>query len=190
MLKRREFLSLTAAALPLSACEGIDTAEWTEQVMLHDRRVIEVGRRARAHHSGFPNARRGSNIDFELWYEPMKVHWKEGRQLELISFDIFDDVPYIAAAIDLAACGNKPKSDYAARFFRRESLAWKEIPQASFPIDTALLNLYRRFRGNSADDDAKGLVTWQMKADRDGFDAKMSLTIKGGLEKNHYICLP
>jgi len=190
MLKRREFLVLTGTTLPIAACEGIDTADWTEQVMLHDRRMIEVRRRARAHHGGFPNARRGSDIDFELWYQPMDIHWKERRNLELISFEIFDGIPHIAAAIDLSACGDKPKFDYAARFFRLENPGWKEIPQASFPIDVALINLYRRYWGNSTDSDARGLITWRMKADRDGFDAKLPPTIRSGLEKSHYICLP
>jgi hypothetical protein len=184
-VKRRRLLAL-AAAVPLSACggEGIDTAEWTEEVKLHDGRMIQVWRKARAMHGGFPNASRGRDLDFELKYEAMHVSWKGPWNRVPASFEMLDGVPHLVLFIaDPASCVARPPTDYAAQFLRYQNDQWVEVPQGEFAVETALINLYQDYWGRSKEDDARGLVTWRQKAENDRFRPDRPYTIKSFFEE-------
>jgi hypothetical protein len=183
--RRRVALALAAmAALP--ACgDGIDVAEWIEEVKLHDGTVVTVWRRARARSSGFPNAKRGGDIDFELKYEPLGVKWKSDWTRDPVSFELFDGVPHLALAIkDRESCARKAKTDYAVQFLRWNNGQWVDVPQTEFPIDQALVNMHAQYWGHSTKDDAKGLIRWGDKMLR----GNKTDTIKSYYERGQRFC--
>lgn len=165
------------------ACEAsIDTAEWTEEVRLHDGQMIQVWREARAEGGGLLQ-KRGSDIDFELRYPPMNVRWKNVVKtdgwVDPVSFEIFDGIPHLVVLLkQRALCAPKSPNDYAAKFFKWQQGNWVEVAQSDFPVDVASVNLYRNYWGFDASGDARGLVTWKQKAISDGY----AYTTAAGLE--------
>jgi hypothetical protein len=187
MINRRDFAALTATAT-LTACgDGIDVAEWTEEVLLHDGRMLTVWRRARARSSGFPNANRGGDIDFELRFDAMGVKWTSTWIRSPLSFEVFDGVAHLALLIrDDESCARMAPTDYSAQFIKWEGGRWVEIRQQDFPTDRALLNLSGDYWGRSTADDYKGLITWSNKrllGNRSPVD-----TIKTWIERGSRYC--
>jgi hypothetical protein len=118
-----------------------------------------VWRRAVACKGGLPVSERGRDLEFELKYEPMGVHWKGPSGLQPTSFEIVDGVPYLTLYVMTGGyCRGKPSNTPLARVMKWVNGQWVEVPQAEFPFDRALLNLYTRYWGAKAKDDAKGLV--------------------------------
>ena len=106
-----------------------------------------------------------------------------------ISFEIFDGVPYLVLYIeDKTSCSNRPKTDYSAQFLRWSDGQWVEINQVDFPVDKALMNLYEHYWGHGPADDAKGLITWELKAERDRFNPSHPDTIKSYIERGQRYC--
>ena len=153
------------ATLLLSAC-GTDTAEWKEEVLLHDGRMIVVERKAKAVSSGFPNANRGRDLEFELWYRPMGIHWK--GTLQQGAFEIIDGTAYLALWLNgpVNFCKDRPPTDLPIKVLKLREKEWIEIPQSEFPMDRADYNLYGDYWGNSSSEDAKGLISWKKKSEQ------------------------
>ena len=167
----------------LAGCNGIDEAHWTEEVKLHDGKMIVVERVARARHSGFPNASRGRDIDFELKYPPMNVSWHGDALRPPVAFEVFDGVPYLVLYTgDRNFCLNKDPKRYLAQFLRWRSGVWTEIGQHEFPTDIALMNLYGDYWGHNSEGDAKGLIKW-----RDKF-GEYPESVKSWFERNSQTC--
>lgn len=186
----RKLIVVLASVAMLNACgKNIDVAEWTEEVKLHDGQMIWVWRNARAYSGGFPNSKRGRDIDFELKYPGMNVQWNGPPSRNPVSFEIFDGVPYLVLFIgDRESCRDKLPTDYLAQFLRWTDGKWVEVKQADFPVDKALMNLHTRFWGHSTADDAKGLITWNAKAERDGYYRREPDTIKSYFERGRRFC--
>jgi hypothetical protein len=181
------FIALTAHG------KSIDVAEWTEQIKLSDGRIVTVWRQAKAHGGGFPSARRGSNVYFELRYEPLGVRWRDevtqNHIREPISFDIIDGTPVLTLYIgDREGCRNRPPSDYSAQFLKWSNGQWIDVPQAQFPVERVLMNLYTRYWGRTTKEDARGLITWQSKAERDGFYADHPDTVQSYFTRGARTC--
>jgi hypothetical protein len=161
--------SLTALCLllNLSACGGVETASWTEEVRLHDGRFIEVSRKVMAKKGGMlSDAGFGGLVGFELKYAPMGVEWKGPWGLSPISFEIFDGVPHLVLFIkDPQYCANKADAEYSAKFMRWRNGQWEEMSQADFPLDKATMNLYNDYTvGHFGKDPTKGRITWDKKS--------------------------
>ncbi len=189
-MKRRNFL-VTGTALTAGCVFGpsIDVAEWTEEVKLSDGRMFTVWRRARAYSGGFPNSRRGRNIDFEFKYEPLGIYWKGDWSGYPVSFDIIDEVPYMAIYIgDEKHCANRLPTDYAARFLCWKYGQWIELRQVDFPAHRALINISMDFWGHSTADDYKGLIAWRNKELPGGFNDKDPDTVKQYFELGRRFC--
>lgn len=168
-LFRRRSLLAAASAVGVSAflpgCSGIDTAEWTEEVKLHDGQMVTLWRRARRHSSGFPNARRGSYVDLELRYDPLKLYWKGlTSRFQPVAFEVFDGVPYLVLDnSSTEGCTRSISSTFHIQVVRWQAGEWVGVPQSTIPLDVAKRNLYSSFFGNDSDSDAKGLITWATK---------------------------
>lgn len=191
--RMRSLIAAMACILSLAACgQSIDTAEWTEEVLLSDGRLVVVWRRDHRASHGFPNARRGGLIDFELKYEPMHVHWKDVASPTRVryprSLDIIDGVPHLVLSGSSDVCVDRPATDYAAEFLKWVGGRWVSVPQAAFPVDRVLVNLYQGQWGYSTKDDAHGLISWQLKAERDGFNPDKADTVKAYFERSGRIC--
>jgi hypothetical protein len=192
-LRRRQItLALTGIATLGSGCQSIDVAEWTEEVMLHDKQIVTVWRKMRAYSNGFPNASRGRDIDAEFRYAPLGVEWKGTRpslyDLGPISFDIFDGVPYLVFVGERALCANRSKDAYAAQFLQWSNGRWVEVSQEDFPIDKALVNLSAYYWGIDAEHDYKGLIRWEGKRIVDGWNSDHPDTVKLYLDKHDHFC--
>jgi hypothetical protein len=162
-MNRRKILAL-AVSVPASACAGgIDTAEWLEQVKLHDGQFIDVSRRARRQRSGFPSARRGVIIDYQLTYK--QAHWRGEWNRIPGSFEVFDGVPHLMVFVgDPVTCSRKLPEEYAALFFKYVSDSWIEVSQKDFPTSAALVNLVEDFWGHTSSEDPRGKLSWAQKA--------------------------
>ncbi|MEX8506547.1 hypothetical protein [Leptothrix ochracea] len=189
-MKRRTLLA--SSLLVSTGCawgSKIDVAEWTEEVKLSDGRMITVWRRARAYSGGWPNSKRGSDIDFEFKYAPLNIYWKGDWSRYLMSFDIIDGVPYLVAQIaDRASCAKMKKTDYAAQFLRWHNGQWLEVSQADFPVQRALVNLSIDFWGHSTADDYKGRIAWGDKELPGGFNQDHPDTVKLYFERGSRFC--
>ncbi len=162
-----------------------DVAEWQEEVRLHDEQVVVVKRRAVACAGGFPDSSRGSDLEFEISYEPMGVHWKGPGNRHPRSFEIFDGVPYLVLyARDVAFCQDQSPDRYLAQFLKWESGKWLEVPQSAFPIDQARLNLHIDYWGHTKAGDAKGLIGQQAKVT----NTRRDDTIKSYFERGRRFC--
>lgn len=151
-------------SLALAGCgNGIDVAEWTEEVLLHDGRSITVWRKATRKSGGFPEPR-GAYVSFELKYEPMGVHWVGPPTRDLLSFDLIQGVPWIATSLrERATCVEKKKTDFNAAFYKWMDGQWVEVSAEAYPIRIARENLWGRFSATEAKDDAKGHIPWLRK---------------------------
>jgi hypothetical protein len=170
----RARLALVACATALLTACGTDTIEWKEEVLLHDGRMIVVERKAKAESSGFPNANRGRDLEFELHYEPMNVHWKGTEQQS--TFEIVDGVAYlvVSGGDEREICKGKPPDHIPQKFLKHQDGQWVEIDQVQFPMDEANFTLYLRYWGSEPSEDARGLITWKRKASRDGYPTTTS----------------
>lgn len=168
-----------AIQVALAGCTRYDEAVWSEEVKLHDGRMILVERRARRQPSGFPAAPRGRELDVELRYPEMNVVWRSDGTSQPLSFEVLNGVPYLVLVTrDPAHCAGKPDDALRAVFLVWNGKDWSELDGGSFPTQRALVNLYERYWGHGPDDDAKGLVTWQEKATRDGFSSSAPSSVR------------
>jgi hypothetical protein len=156
---------------------GTDTAQWTEEVLQPDGSVIQVWREARAHSHGFPNSRRGSDIDYKLKYEPLGIFWSGPVLSEPVSFEIFEGRAYLTLLTPRhKVCADRPPEALAATILKWVAGVWVEVPQEVAPIGLMHKNLYTGYWGHSTTDDAKGLVSIRVKKTEDGADAYLPLT--------------
>lgn len=165
-MRRITFLWLTLASLlpTLTAC-GPDVARWQEEVLLHDGRMITIERMAKAEPSGFPNANRGRDLEFQITYEPMGVHWVNTKGDQQLAFEVFDGVPYLVITVpsERSFCRGKPDTAFPVRVFKMQGTDWVEVSHELFLFGVANKNLYRGYWGNKASEDAIGLITWKYK---------------------------
>jgi hypothetical protein len=182
------FAQAASDAVAKPACET-DVAEWNEEVKLHDGQMVTVWRKATACKWGFPNAKRGRDIEFEFKYPPMNVQWKGAWNRDPVSFEIFDGVPHLALYIgDRESCRKKLPTDYTVQFLRWVDGRWVEVPQAQFPVDRALMNLSEDYWGHTAKDDFKGLIRWDNKRLYGGYKQQHPDTIKSYFERGQRFC--
>lgn len=162
------FFVICITALP--ACsKGIDTAEWKEEVKLSDGSVIVVWRKARAKSGGFPDSKRGADIDGELRYDPEGIYWKGdfGVYSSSMSFDRVDGVFYLVRyAESIQACSTKKPEDYAIQILKWANAQWVEIPQSDAPLGRIRRNLEIDPWGHNPEDDTKGLLRLNGQDDR------------------------
>jgi hypothetical protein len=189
---RGHLLVLLAAALVVAVgCSpSIDVARWSEEVLLHDGKVIVVERQAKRRPSGFPDTRRGALLHESLRYPPLGVAWAiDDHTRVAMSFEVFGGVPHLVLWIGYREwCRNKDPERFTAEFFRWEGGRWVEMRQEEFPTQRALANLYSGYWGASRETDAKGLVTWGEKARKDGFFADKPDTVHDWFTRSSRNC--
>lgn len=183
-------LCLLVVTFAMPGCsKPYDEAIWTEEVKLHDGRMIQVWRRVTQQPSGFPVAPRGRELEVELKYPALGVHWKYNEGLrQPLSFEIFDGVPHLVLHTrERAWCQGKSPDALPAQFLVWKEGSWHEIPETSYPVNKGRVNLYIRYQGHGPEDDAKGLITWQKKASRDDFRADAPYSVQAW-HKRHGTC--
>jgi hypothetical protein len=198
MRMRWTSLAILPAALLSSCGQSIDVATWKEEVQLHDGKMIVVERIARAHPRGWlsQGGSRGADIDFEIKYEPLGVHWKGTKQQG--TFEIFDGVAYVTTTVgnQVKYCEGKSPSTLPIVVMKQQGQEWVEVEASKFPTHIALRNLYGSYWGNKPSEDAKGLITWQAKAVQDGYptverklgNPKRAYTVDEFYRENNLTC--
>jgi hypothetical protein len=93
----RWLLPTFAWALPLLAVGN--EIKWTEEVELHDGRVVQVKRRTELTASGFPAQRTGFAKHHELCYAPLGVYWRSKPEYRPETFDIIDGKVYVKVPV-------------------------------------------------------------------------------------------
>jgi hypothetical protein len=186
---RALLIALIAIQVALGGCKRYDEAVWTEEVKLHDGRMILIERRARRQPSGFPAAPRGRELEVELRYSEMNVVWRGDGTSSPLSFEIFDGTPFLVLVPrDPAFCSGKPDEAPLALYFKWNGSNWTEIGASSLATERALANLFERYWGHGPSDDAKGRVSWLEKATRDGFSASAPNSVRDWYAKFGITC--
>ncbi len=182
---------LATVIVAVSGCgSNVDEARWSEEVLLHDGTMVVVEREARRKPSGFPDTRRGALLHESLRYAPLGVAWKvDNHSRSAFSFEIFEGVPHLLLFVHVDEwCRGKDPKQFTAEFYRWERGRWVEMRQEEFPMQRALMNLYRAYWGQTRDADAKGLVSWGEKAREDGFFHDKPVTVHEWLTRSSRNC--
>lgn len=143
--------------------------EWSEEVKLHDGRVIVINRHDEIGATGFPLAHRGLRKYWQFCYAPMGIHWKSKPEYFPETFDIVNGKAYAKVSIancELCMLHGYPERD--ALYFVWDSGAWKKIAHKDYPKGLR----YNMLGGTHYDDDGardvRGLVTIAQKEELDG----------------------
>lgn len=149
-------------------CKSIDVAEWTEDVRLADGRVVSVSRRVRAHAGGFPNARRGADIDNVLAVPALGLTWQHTQASDNIRYplalDVLDGQPVLVLRVgDRGWCKGRPERQYTAELLRWTAAGWQAAPLEPAAAARLRANLHVRHWGSTTASDARGHYTESSK---------------------------
>jgi hypothetical protein len=161
---------LAAAALLVLGLTGCNSNEikWTEEVKLHDGRVIQVKRRVELTETGFPVQQRGFRKYHELCYAPMGVYWKSKPEYPPYVFDIVNGKAVIKVPVEgCTTCMLQGYPAWDAAYFEWDNGAWKKVDET--PVLRGLrFNVLSDPRSGDESKDARGLITLAEKERRDG----------------------
>jgi hypothetical protein len=129
-LRANLFVVLCSVVLP--AC-GDDVARWSEDVKLHDGRVIKLERRAVIGGSGFPTSHRGEVKRWELCYEPLKIYWKS-KYFRPSSFELQGTNAYVKVLLqNCTTCTIAKFPQDSSVYLAYRNHRWERIESSEFP---------------------------------------------------------
>lgn len=143
--------------------------KWTEEVQLHDGKIIQLKRRLELTGYSFlaPN-RRGVAKYYEFCYAPMAIYWKSKPEYKPETFDIVEGRAYAKVTITgCFECASHGYPETNALYFVWAAGAWKKIDHAEYPEGLRLNLLLSSYVGDDGTKDARGLVTLAEKEKRD-----------------------
>jgi hypothetical protein len=151
----------------LAGCAS-NEIKWTEEVRLHDGRVVQVKRRTELTESGFPVQKRGFPKYFELCYAPLKLYWKSKPEYPPQVFDIVEGKAYIK--VPVTGCSECTLQGYPlvdALYFQWSGTAWTRVEENKALAQLRFNLLEAIYATNNEQYDARGLVTLSDKERRD-----------------------
>lgn len=161
-------ITLPLLCLPLMASCAPTVLEWSEEVKLHDGKIIVVKRKEELTGTGMPVQKRGFRKYFQFCYAPMNIVWKSKPDYFPETFDIVDGKAYAKVSIsteEQCMLHGYPKTD--ALYFRwDDGKAWQEIDFQDYPKGLRY-NMLSNSSDLTPDRDAHGLVTIAEKVKRD-----------------------
>jgi hypothetical protein len=162
----------------LAGCAS-NEIKWTEEVKLHDGRVVQVKRRTELTESGFPVQRRGFRKYHELCYASMGIYWKSKPEYAPYVFDIVNGKAYVKVPVEsCTTCMLQGYPAWDAAYFEWNDGAWKKVDENA-TLRALRFNLlsathasgpYRNQRGEvvpAETFDARGLIALAEKERRD-----------------------
>jgi hypothetical protein len=160
-------LAILTGAVLATGCGG-EEIKWTEEVRLHDGKVIQVKRRTELTGGGFPVQKRGFPKYHELCYAPLGVHWKSRPEYLPEVFEIVDGKAYAKVSLgnDCARCMEHGFPETDALYFTWTGQGWKPIGYPQFPPGLRFNLLASPVERDPAND-ARGLVSVADKEKRD-----------------------
>lgn len=132
---------LSMAMLSLTACGGIDTVEWSEDVKLHDGKLIVVKMQATRGSSGFPDSRRGGYRLYEIRFPSPLPVWSEEKVAGMvpIAIEINDGIPYVVVLIGHCnICNELGNPDPSLIVWKWNDGRWQRARYDELPKDTRL----------------------------------------------------
>jgi len=170
-LIRHKFKSLTLglilASVPLLGSCAPTTIDWTEEVKMHDGKIIVIKRHEELGISGLPLARRGARKFWEFCYAPMKVHWRSKPEYFPEAFHVLEGKAYVRVTItSCGSCQLHGFPDTSALYFVWEGSAWKKIDHKDFPPGLRYNMLGSTHYDDDGSRDVRGLVTIEQKEAR------------------------
>jgi hypothetical protein len=142
--------------------------DWSEEVKLHDGKIIVIKRHEEIGTSGFPVQRRGFRQYYQFCFAPMNIHWKSKPGYFPETFDIVDGKAYAKVSIGgQESCMLHGYPATNAIYFRWDGKAWQKIDYQEYPKGLR----YNMLAGTHDQDpkrDVSGLVTIADKEKRDG----------------------
>ena len=162
-------------AMAVSACDG-GVIKWTEEVKLHDGKIIQVKRRTELTASGFPVQKRGLSMYHEFCYVPMGIYWRSKPEYRPELFDVVNSKAYAKVSLghDCSRCMLHGYPETDALYFVWNAGTWNKIDYKEFPSELRLNLLLTPDQANPQDD-AHGLVTL---ADKEKLDMSINYELK------------
>lgn len=160
-------LGLVLAAMPmLGACAPTEI-DWSEEVKLHDGKIVVVKRHEELGRSGLPLAHRGSQKFWHFCYSPMDIQWKSKPEYFPEVFDIVDGKAYVRVTIaNCELCMLHGYPETSALYFVWETGAWKKIDYKDFPPGLRVNILGNTYYDDDGSRDVRGFITLKEKEDR------------------------
>ena len=155
--------------IPRMSASAPTVLDWSEEVKLHDGRIIVVKRHEELGITGFPLTKRGRRKYWEFCYPPMGVHWKSKPEYFPETFDIVDGKAYVKVSIggcELCMLHGYPDTD--ALYFVWQVDAWRKIDYKDYPKGLRYNMLNGTHYEDDGSGDARGLVTIAQKEQLDG----------------------
>lgn len=153
--------------------------KWTEEVQLHDGKVIQLKRVEELGSSGFPVKRRGFRKFHEFCYPPMNIYWKSKPAYRPETLEIVDGKAYAKVTISgCSECRDHGYPETNAIYFLWTGLGWNQIDHAEYPKGLRLNLLMSPSIDDDGSRDARGLVSLAEKEKRD-FGVLTSLKARG-----------
>lgn len=159
--------AFAGAAYAATAFAGPTVLDWSEEVELHDGKIIVIKRHDEVGRFGFPLAHRGGRKYWQFCYAPMGIHWKSKPDYFPDVFDIVDGKAYVLVPIgshELCMLHGYPETN--ALYFVWENGAWKKIPYEEFPKGLRSNLLGNTHYDDDGSRDVRGLVTLAEKETR------------------------
>jgi hypothetical protein len=153
--------------LPLVAASAPTVLDWSEEVKLHDGKIIVIKRHDEIGATGFPLFHRGARKYWQFCYAPMGIHWKSKPEYFPETFDIVDGKAYAKVSISGQECMLHGYPETSALYFVWENTAWKKIDYESYPKGLRYNLLANTHYDDNGSRDVHGLVTLEQKPQRD-----------------------
>jgi hypothetical protein len=163
----RMALGFVLASIPMLAGCAPTEIDWSEEVKLHDGKIIVVKRHEELGLTGLPLAHRGSRKYWLFCYAPMNIIWKSKPEYFPEVFDIVDGKAYVRVTISsCASCQLHGFPETSALYFVWDGGAWKKIDYKDFPPGLRFNMLGSTHYDDDGSRDVRGLLTIGQKESR------------------------
>lgn len=161
-------LGLVLAGVPVLAVCAPTEINWSEEVKLHDGKIIVIKRHEELGRSGLPLAHRGARKFWHFCYPPMAIQWKSKPDYFPEVFDIVDGKGYVRVSIgSCESCMLHGYPETNALYFAWEGGEWKKIDYKDFPLGLRVNILGNTHYDDDGARDVRGLITVDQKEDRE-----------------------
>lgn len=167
--------------IAVAGCSQVDTAEWSEEVQLHDGSVVVIDARATLGRYGFPTAHRGGRISWELCFRSQKAYWKSSAAYKPVVFEIVNGKPYVVVPLgDCVECKLHDFPTFSALVYRWEGNGWKRAAPEELPATSTPNLLSNVWSASDSSRDASGHYTLgeKRKRDRDSDPVQRALVVE------------
>jgi hypothetical protein len=152
----------------MASCSRIDTAEWQEEVRLHDGRVVVLDARATRGSSGWPTEHRGALRTWELCYRPARAYWKSSPLYPPEVFDIINGKPYVVVPLrSCLVCYLHGFPAFSALVYRWDAGEWQQAAPEELPASVTPNLLGNVWSDRDRRHDANGFYSLEGKRRRD-----------------------